>query len=131
MRFFIIFIINFLFAFNDANIISLLKQIPKNSPAYSLANVLVKKIDSLKPELIKFDIKNIKNKFDYIDKFLELVNLKQKIEKLNNQIDDLQDKINYLYAQNDPVSKLQLIYYQKEIKILKDEVNYLKNHIKT
>ena len=130
MRFLIILLFFFIFVFSENNLTKLLNEIPKTSPSYSLAKILVKKIDSLKPELITFKV-DIKNQFDYIDGFLKLVAFKAKIYKLNSQINDLEDKINYLYTQKDVISKLQLIYYQKQVKILKSEVLFLENHLKS
>jgi len=120
----------FVFLFSENNLTKILNEIPKTSPSYSLAQVLIKKINSLKSYKINFEVENIKNQFDYTNKFLKLVELRVKINNLNNQIEDLEDKINYLSVQKDAISKLQLAYYQKRVKILKDEVSFLENHLK-
>jgi len=129
MRFLIV-LLFFVFLFSENNFTKILNNIPKTSISYSLAKVLVKKIDSLKPHKIDFKVNDVKNQFDYINKFLKLVQCRVRINNLNNKIGDLEDKINYLSTQKDDISKLQLIYYKKRIKILREEKSFLENHLK-
>ncbi len=123
------FLICFTFLFANNNVLSLLKQIPKNSPDYTLASAIVKKIKTIKPQKIIFDA-NVTNQWDYEKKFLQLVKYKKELLIFPDKIDDLENKINYLKENNSSISKLQNIFYKTQLNILKKEFNFLNNNIK-
>ena len=129
MKKFFIFLF-FVFLFANNNLTSIIKQIPKNSPDFTLAVAIVKKIQTMKPKKIIFNA-NVTNQWDYEKKFLDLVSYRKDLIFLPEKIDDLNNRISYLKENNTSISKLQLIYYQKELEILKNELDFLKKHLKT
>jgi len=110
-----------------ADLESLLKNVPKNSVEYSLDSALINKIKSLKfkKEQLNFDIKNEE---DYLDTFYELVKLKKEQNLLPSRIEELSRKIS-LIEENSTTSKLQKIFFQKELKILKQKSQFLNKNL--
>jgi len=111
---------------NEYNLTNILNKIDKNSPDYSYALILVKKINNIKPEQIECNC-NVKNEKDYVDKFVKLVNLRDEINKIDKKLDDLNKKIEVL--NNTPLSDLEKIYYQKMIEILSNQQNNIKTNL--
>ncbi len=116
-----------LFANTDAT--SILKQIPKTSPDYTLASAIVKRIKTLKTNKIIFDA-NVTDQWDYEKKFLKLAEFKKELISLPDKIEDLQNKIDYLKENNSSINELQIIFYQAQLNILKTRLNFLNNNIK-
>ena len=124
-----LFLISFVFLFANTDAISILKQIPKNSPDYTLAIAIVKKIKTLKPQKVFFDA-NVTDQWDYEKKFLQLVEYKKELILIPDKIEDLQNKIDYLKENNSSINELQIIFYQAQLKILKNRLHLLKTNLK-
>jgi potassium efflux system protein len=118
------FISVYLFASNSD---SILKEINKTSPDYNFAVTLVKKTNTLKDKNITFDDK-VSNQDEYVDKFLELVNLDILQNTLPKKIDSLNNKISILSKSDKPIDKLQTIYYQKLLEITQNKLNNIQNN---
>jgi len=117
----------FIFAENNANL--LLKQISKNSPDYTLATAIVNKIKALKPQKINFNF-DVNNEWNYEKKFLQLSEYKKELITIPKQIDDIQNRIDYLSKNNTPIAKLQIILYNKKLDILNKKLNFLETNLK-
>ena len=122
-------IIIFFFALAENNLTSIIKQISKNSPDFTLAKAIVEKIKTLKPQPITFYV-NVNNEWEYEKRFLILVGFKKELIVLPEKIEDLQNKIDYLSNNNTPIGKLQKIYYKNELNNFQERFNFLNSHIK-
>ncbi len=125
----ILLLISFVFLFANTNINQILKQIPKNSPDYTLATAIVQKIDTLKPKNIVFNA-NIIDEWDYEKKFLQLLGYKKELIIIPKKIDDLEKRINYLQENNTPIAKLQIIFYNTQLNLLENRLNFLDLNLK-
>ncbi|ACM92162.1 mechanosensitive ion channel family protein [Nautilia profundicola AmH] len=105
----------------------ILKQIPESSPNYSLAKILILKTNTLKFEKPVINI-NPKNEKEYLSSFFQLVKLLNLSYNLPKQINELQDKIIILQSQTDPISQIQLQYFQKNLDIKNKILNYISNN---
>ncbi len=121
---YIILLITFLFALTPEDI---LKNIPKNSPEYSLDLILAKKIKELKfnPPLIK----KPSNQKEYVKEFNNLVLLENRLLTLPQKIKELQEKLNILQNENTPTAKLQYIYYNRLYGIYNKELSFLNENM--
>ncbi|QCT95305.1 mechanosensitive ion channel [Caminibacter mediatlanticus TB-2] len=120
-----IFLFVFLFG-SDNNLTKILNKIDKNSPDYSYALILVKKINNLKPNIIKCEC-DVKNSNDFINNFLKIVNLRDKTFQIDNKLKELNKKIEVL--NNTPLSDLEKIYYQKLEDVLKTQKEFINKNL--
>ncbi len=106
------------------NVNDILKTIPKNSPDYSLAKTLVLKTKTLKFQKPQINI-NPKNQNEYLHSFDQLTNMLVTLNMLPAKINELQNKISLLKNLSDPVSHLQMFYFQKQLNISHKTFSFL------
>jgi small-conductance mechanosensitive channel len=106
------------------NVNDVLKTIPENSPNYSLAKILALKTGTLKFQEPKINL-NPKNTDEYLLCFDRLTNMLVTLNALPGKINELQNKISLLENQSDPVSQLQLLYFQKLLNISNKTFSFL------
>ena len=111
-----------------SNIDAIIKSIPKNSPNYSLALILADKIKTLNYQPPKINL-DPTDQEEYIKSFYQLTYLLQKQNTLPNQINDIEDKISVLQNQKDPISQLQLLYYEKLLNTDNKLLDFLNNNL--
>jgi len=122
MRFILILLIFLnLYAMQVSDII---KQIPKNSPNYSLAIILKNKIDDLRYTTPKINIE-ISNEKNYLTAFNNLVLILITKNSLLHEIDELNNKISFLTNKKDPISQLQYVYFTKLLNIKNKTLAYI------
>ena len=115
---------------NNTQIDSILKNIPKNSPEYSLDILYAKKIKTLKFQKPNFNISNISNYQVYINAFKKLMKFQKFLLFGSDYFNDLNKKLNILSQGATPTQKLEYLYYKKLIDIGKSKEEYIKTHIK-
>ncbi|NPA87605.1 MAG: mechanosensitive ion channel [Epsilonproteobacteria bacterium] len=125
MRFLILVIFSILLY--ASNIDDIIKSIPKNSPNYSLATILAQKIKTLNYQPPKINL-NPTNQKEYLQSFYQLNDMLILQNSLPEKINDIEDKISVLQNQKDPISQLQLLYYEKLLKIDNQTLNFLNNN---
>jgi len=127
MKFLLIFFT--LISLYASQIEDIIKQIPKNSPNYSLALILKNKIENLKYSPTKIDF-SVKDEKSYLKAFNSLVNLKIQQTSLSDEIEDLNKKLSLLQSEQDPVSKLQYLYFQKLENIKNRQLKFISENFK-
>jgi small-conductance mechanosensitive channel len=128
MKKFIIFIF-FVFSIGaNLNVDDIIKNIPKNSPDYSLDLTLAKKIKELNYKNPSINL-NFKTQTEAVKEFLNLVNLRITLNTLPKKIDELNDKIAILKNKTDATSKLQYLYYEKFLDIYNKTFDYLNSNL--
>lgn len=115
---------------NSSNIDDILKNIPKNSPEYSLDLLYAKKIKTLKFKKEDISASNVKNYLDYLILFKKVLALQEFILSSDDYFADLNKKLNILSSSKTPTQKLEYIYYKKLIQIGQEKEKYIKEHIK-
>ena len=126
----ILLLLSFILLFANSNIQAILKQIPKNSPDYTLAVAITEKIKGIKPEKIVFSAK-ASNQWEFEKDFFQLINLKKQTLTLPDKINGLKNKINYLNSKNTPISKLQIILFQKQLDVLNNRLDFINSNLQT
>ena len=109
---------------------NILKNIPKNSPEYSLDLLYAKKIKTLSFKKPYLNIANIKDSKVYIETFNKLLKYQSFLLFSSEYFNDLNNKLNILSKTATPTQKLEYLYYKKLIDIDKAKEQYLKTHIK-
>jgi small-conductance mechanosensitive channel len=123
----------FLFASSDINnskIDDILKNIPKNSPEYSLDLLYAKKIKTLRFKKDNISASNITNYFEYLTLFKKVLSFQKFILSSKDYFDDLNKKLSILSSLDTPTQKLEYMYYKKLIQIGQIKEQYLKDHLK-
>ncbi|GAB6074765.1 mechanosensitive ion channel family protein [Nautilia lithotrophica] len=123
----LLFILLFTINIYASSLNDIIKEIPKNSPNYSFAKILILKINTLKFKQPEINL-NPLNEEEYINSIYRLIDLLTLMNTLPKSISELQDKISILQNQNDPISKIQLIYFQKLLDIQNNTLDFLNNH---
>jgi small-conductance mechanosensitive channel len=108
----------------------IIKNIPKNSPNYSLAIILKTKIENLKytRPVIKYNITDEKS---YLNAFENLINLQITRYNLINEIIELNKKISILSNQTNPIAQLQYQYYKNLAYIKNKKLNFISENFKS
>ena len=129
----LIFCVISLFALDNDSAIkieNILKNIPKNSPEYSLDLLYAKKIKTLSFKKPRLNIENIKDSKTYIDTFNKLLDYQKFLLFSYEYFNDLNKKLNILSKTSTPTQKLEYLYYKKLIDIDKTKEQYIKRYIK-
>jgi len=111
-----------------ADINSIVKQIPKNSPNYSFALILKHKIDTLTFIPPKFNTL-ISTQEEYVNAFNTLLQLIIYQNSLPSQIEELNKKTAILQSDSTPIARLEYIYYTKLSQIKTQTLKYLNSNI--
>ena len=115
---------------NDTQVDSILKNIPKNSPEYSLDILYAKKIKTLKFQKPNFNISAISDYQTYINAFKKILKYQKFLLFESDYFNDLNKKLSILSQSATPTQKLEYLYYKKLIDIGKSKEEYIKTHIK-
>jgi len=130
MKRFLFLFLFFISLFASDNINSIVKNISKTSPEYSLDALYIKKIKTLKFKKENFNIFTINNTKSLIDNFKKLLTYQNFLLSSRKYLNDLNKKLNYLSDKNTSTQKLESLYYQKLIDIGTQKQDYIQKNIK-
>jgi len=115
---------------NNSKIDNILKNIPKNSPEYSLDLLYAKKIKTLKFKKENINTSEISNYYTYIALFKKILSFQKFILLSKNYFENLNKKLDILSSSNTPTQQLEYLYYKKLVLIGQKKEKYIKNHLK-
>ncbi|NPA73875.1 MAG: mechanosensitive ion channel [Epsilonproteobacteria bacterium] len=114
---------------NASDIDKIIKNIPTDSPEYSLSLLYVKKIKTLQFKKEPFKVNDIKDDSTYIKYFHKLATYVDYLSNSKNHIEELTKKMDFLSSYKKPTGQIEYLYYKKLIQIAKEKQKYISDNI--